>query len=195
MAKLEQLERQVRELYEGKNLDRADWADWLYSDHVFLVADEAARLAHTYGANKEIAVAAAMLHDIADAVMKRNDPEHESRSLELAATLLAASEFTTDEINQIVTDILPNHSCRDGNIPKTLEGHVMASADAIVHLASNFYPVAIEKLQTLGSTTAEITAWVTEKIERDLHTKIFFDEERKNLQKQYKAIQAHVAAL
>src|SRR3989344_9451088 len=98
MTRLEELKRRVDELYLAKNENRADWADWMYEHHVFVVADYAAELADRFGANKELAVAAGMLHDIADAVMSRENPEHEEKSMEIAAGFLRDTGFSDAEI-------------------------------------------------------------------------------------------------
>ncbi len=67
MSRIDNLEKLVRELYEARDLNRAaDWADWLYDNHVFVVADNATRLAKQLNANEELSRAAGMLHDIAD---------------------------------------------------------------------------------------------------------------------------------
>ena len=67
MNRLDILESKVRAMYDAKNPDRADWADWLADHHVFIFAENAEQLAERFGANKEYARAAAMLHDIESA--------------------------------------------------------------------------------------------------------------------------------
>ena len=44
-TKLKLVEKRVNELYSSKNETRADWADWLFENHVSIVADNATRLA------------------------------------------------------------------------------------------------------------------------------------------------------
>jgi hypothetical protein len=39
MSGIQELEESVRNLYESKILGRADWADWLYANHVFVVTN------------------------------------------------------------------------------------------------------------------------------------------------------------
>ena len=39
MNRIEILKQKVVDLYEAKNPERADWADWFYENHVFLVAE------------------------------------------------------------------------------------------------------------------------------------------------------------
>src|SRR3989344_8688997 len=105
MNRIDLLKRKVQDLYEVKNPNRADWADWLYEHHVFIVSENAGMLAQRYGANEELAMAAAMLHDIADAEMNRFDDRHEERSLEIAKTLLKESGFLENEVEVIIDAI------------------------------------------------------------------------------------------
>jgi HD superfamily phosphodiesterase len=81
--RLKNLEREVRKLYEAENANRDEWGDWLYQNHVFWVANRARELAGKYGANEELSYAAAILHDISDAVMSRFDMAAEAESLRI----------------------------------------------------------------------------------------------------------------
>ena len=175
MDRLQTLKTKVIDLYEKKNPERADWADWLYENHVFDVASTAQELARRYGAKEELAAAGGMLHDIADAVMSRFDAAHEVKSTEIATELLRASGFSEEEIDIIVNDAMKHHSCRDGQQPQTLEGQVVATADAVAHLTTNYYP---ETMKMFAAEKGEDAAkkWAAPKIERDFHEKIFFDE-------------------
>lgn len=66
MNRIELLEQKTRERYEAKHPDCADRADWPYDYHLFVVVEHAKRLSKTHGVQVNRAVAAAMLHDIAD---------------------------------------------------------------------------------------------------------------------------------
>ena len=143
MSRLAILEQNVSYLYEAKHLGRADWADWLYERHVFVVAEKTAQLSERFNADAEPAVAAAMLHDIADAVMSRFDERHTEESLRIDRELLDVSGFSTDEIRLIIDDIIAKHSCRDGTVSESLAGKVMATADALAHITTDFYFYAV----------------------------------------------------
>lgn len=72
MSNVENLESLVRNLYSSSPQQlRADWTDWLYRNHVFVVAANAKKIASLFHADPEVAFAGGMLHDIADATMKR----------------------------------------------------------------------------------------------------------------------------
>lgn len=186
MTRITQLEQFVNELYEQKNPNRADWADWLYENHVYVVADQAVKLAEKYGANAEYARAAALLHDIADSVMSRFDDNHEATSLQLARELLARSGFDDEEIRLIVDDAIRFHSCHDGHVPSSLEGKILATADSCAHLKTDFYVYAT---WAMGQTPLqEVKAYVLKKLDRDLHDKVLFDDEKADLLADYEIL-------
>ncbi len=171
MSRITQLEALVRELYEQKHEHRADWADWLYSYHVFIVADYASQLATKHRIDSELPRAAALLHDCADAVMSRFDGRHTETTYELSRSLLEKSGFTPAEITLVVDDAIAYHSCRDGHSPTSIEGKVLAVADAFAHFKTDYYLRAVEAL--LGEVSLEeCKQWVCKKIDRDYHDKI-----------------------
>lgn len=69
MKKIELLREAVQNLYKQSLPDRDEWADWLYDNHVLWVAKMSRKLAEKYDADADLAEAAALLRDIADAKM------------------------------------------------------------------------------------------------------------------------------
>jgi putative nucleotidyltransferase with HDIG domain len=188
MARVDVLSKKVRELYEAKSPNRGDWADFLYKNHVFVVADNALNLSKKYNASEELSYAAGILHDIADAVTKRNDKSHEEKSLEIARMLMSESGFKTSEIELVVGDAIRFHSCLNGEKPQSLEGKILATADALAHFKISFYEFAVKSLEK--EQPIEVTKnWVLRKIERDFNDKIFFDDEKKEAEPLYLEIQ------
>lgn len=179
------LENKVRQLYEAKHPTRTDWADWLYQHHVFIVADYANRLARQYGADSELVIAASILHDIADAVMSRFHENHAIESLSMARHFLRESGFSDEEITIIIDDAIAKHSCHDGEQPMSLEGKILATADAMAHLTTDFYIHAIWSGGTNNVGLNAIKRWATDKLNRDFHNKICFEDVKSSLQKQY----------
>lgn len=188
MTRIETLENTVRELYAAKDPNRAAWADWLAENHVFVVADHATTLAERFGADKELARAAAMLHDIADAKMSRFTDSHAEVSLEIARDLLQQTGFNEDEIKLIVDDAIRYHSCHDGEAPQSLEGKVLAAADSIAHLASDFYVFAVWIFSKDGKSIEQIKEMVQKKLDRDFHNKILFDEIKNEYRTNYEIL-------
>ncbi len=184
MSRIENLKIEVRKLYEAQNPNRADWSDWLYANHVFLVADYAKLLSKKLKVENDLAVAAALLHDIADAVVKREDTEHETKNNEIARELLLKTGFNEAEIKIIIDDALCFHGCHDNERPQTIEGKILATADGAIHLNSDFYEYA-SKERSKTSSFEEIAKWSLAKIERDYHNKICFDDVRQELTECY----------
>ena len=177
MTRIETLKQKVQDFYGATNPTREDWADWLCSNHIFIVADFAFELANRYGANAELAAAAGMLHDIADAEMSRFNPEHEERSRAIAKLLMAESDFSDSEITTVVDDAIRFHGCHGDERPASLEGKVMAAADALAHLKTDFYKHALEDKSRKESLDV-IKKWALPKLERDFTNKIAFDDVR-----------------
>lgn len=185
MSSVKKLEKKVADLYESKNPNRDDWADWLYKKHVFVVAEKAGIFSDRFGGNRNLAMAAGMLHDIADAVMRRDDSGHEEKSFSIAIEFLTDCGFTESEKEIILDDALKYHSCRNGNLPQTIEGKLMATADAVAHLSTDFYQHAI---RDKGGLSEEVKKWGLEKIDRDFNKKIFFDEVREEARADYERL-------
>lgn len=59
--------------------------------------------------------------------------------------------FSANEIDIIVDDAIEFHGCKNSELPKTLEGKIMATADALAHLKSNFYDYALEQFSKVDS--------------------------------------------
>lgn len=187
-SRIQKLEENVRALYETKSPDRADWTDWLYENYVFVVADYSQQVAENFGGNPELARAAGMLHDIADAVMKRDDPSHEVRSVEIARQLLSEGGFSEDEIRIVVDDAIRFHACHGDEQPQTLEGKAMATGDGLGHIATNFYDYGLTNMKARGDSLEQIRTWALPKIERDYREKIQYDEIREETKVDYERV-------
>lgn len=190
MSRIEKLRKKVEELYRVKNAARVEWADWMWEGHVMIVADYTEKLSERYGANPDLAVAGALLHDIADTVMGRDDPRHEAESEWIAQELLKEYGFTEEEIGIVVDDAIRFHGCHDDEKPQSLEGKILATADALAHLKTNFYDYGIQAMEERGESPEEIKRWIAEKIERDFYKKIAFEEVREEVKADYGRIKS-----
>jgi putative nucleotidyltransferase with HDIG domain len=188
VTKIQTLEKNVRRLYADKNPDRADWADWLGENHVFLVADNAAELADRFGTNGELARAGGLLHDIADATMGRFANSHEEANLEIARDLMQKTGFGKDEVTLTVDDALRYHGCQDGHIPSSIEGKILATADALAHLQTDFYLHAIWAMGKEEKSLNSVKDYVLKKNDRDFNDKILFNEIKDECRKDYERL-------
>lgn len=186
MKRIDNLRQKVHQLYTTGDAEVSDWVGWAYKNHVLVVADLAGKLAKRHNANAEFAVAGALLHDVADAVMPRKDPRHEAESLKLAAQLLQEAGYDKDEVDTVVNEIIKPHSCRE-LMPTVLEGKVVAAADGAAHFLTDFYPYFC--WQHYGAEDYEgFKAWLLEKIERDYTKKLFFKEVKEEVKPRYDAL-------
>ncbi len=187
MDKLHRLEEKVKTLYQEKDPNRAEWADWLVDNHVFVVAQNASILAKKYGGNEELARVAALLHDIADTKTQRSDAKHEELSMQMARKFMEEAGYSEVEIKLVVDDAIRYHSCYEGEHPNSLEGKILSTADSLAHLKTDFYIFATWALGR-DMTFDEIKKWTLKKIDRDLNNKIFFDEVREEVKPDYERI-------
>lgn len=187
MNRLEKLQQKVKGLYDEKEPTRADWADWMFDNHVIIVADNATKLAKRYGANEELSRVAALLHDIADAVMRRENKEHEENSLQIARELMTEVGYSEEDIKLVVDDAIRYHSCYGEEHPESMEGKILATADSIAHLTTDFYLYATSQLGQHMSID-KIKKWVLDKSNRDINNKMFFEEIREEITPDYNRI-------
>lgn len=194
MERFIKLKKKVDDIYLFSNQTNTrceEWADYLHSNHIYIVAENAKRFSEIYGANTELTMASAILHDIADAVMDRFDKAHEKKSSEIARDFLSNSGFSEEEIRIIVDDAMKYHSCHGDELPKTLEGKILATADGYTHLMSDFYPNRITKM-TEDESLEKAKNWALPKIDRDLNEKIFFDEIREEVRSRYEFLKNYI---
>ncbi|MFH1769897.1 MAG: HD domain-containing protein [Parcubacteria group bacterium] len=189
MDKLDIVKEEVEKIYTSKNPEADPWIYWGYPNHVLIVAKDAKELAKQHGANVEFVVAGALLHDIADAVMRRNKPNHEEESLKIASDILKKAEFSDEEIRTITEDIIIPHSCHD-IMPEIIEAKIVSTADSMAHLGTDFYIFIGWFPDKYLEGYDAYKDWAREKIERDYHKKIFFDDVREKLKFRYEALKS-----
>jgi putative nucleotidyltransferase with HDIG domain len=187
MQNLETLREMVERLYTSGNPDADVWADWAYPNHVLVVAGLTERLAKAHGANVELAVAGALLHDVADAVMARKSPDHEAQSLTLAEKLLRESGFSDKDTKFILTEVIKPHGCND-LMPTTLEGKVMASADGAAHFLTDFFLLFCWRHYGPKDDYQAFKAWALVKMEKHYHRKLFFEDIKREVTPRYEAL-------
>lgn len=187
MQRLDTLRQEVEQLYTAGNPDADVWIDWAYPNHVLVVADLAQRIATTHQADAELAVAGALVHDIGDAVMARKHPDHQARSLAMAADLLRKCGFNPDETDFVVNEIVKPHGCNEV-LPTTLEGKAMATADGAAHFLTDFYLVFCWRHYGPEDDYEAFKAWARPKIEKHFHTKLFFDDIKEEVAPHYEAL-------
>lgn len=103
--------------------------------HIKAVVENAAYLADKYGADKEIAVIAAWLHDIASITDYSLYEEHHIHGAEMAEEILNGFDYDKDKI-QLVKKCILNHRGSKPAEKQSAEEVCIADADAISHFDS-----------------------------------------------------------
>jgi putative nucleotidyltransferase with HDIG domain len=187
MQKLPILRQHVERLYGDHNPKADRWTDWAYTNHVVYVAKLTEKIAKQHGANVELAVAGALLHDCADAVTSRRDPDHEAKSLALAEDLLSKSGFNTKETDFIINEVIKPHGCNHV-VPTTPEGKAMATADGAAHLFTDFYTLFCWRHYGPEDDYQVYKQWVRTKLEKVFYKKLFFDDIKEEARPYYEAL-------
>lgn len=183
--RLESIKEEVKALHDQSSDECM--RTWFYNGHVALAAKNAEEIAEKVGANVEISVLAALFHDVARTWEVNDEPALMHQSLQKAEEVMKKNGYSDDEVEQVKQAILP-HSCRE-KIPETEEGKVLATADALAHLLSDFYFVLpFYGWLNAADTFEDYKRWLLEKIERDLYKKIFYSEYKEKARPKYEAM-------
>lgn len=132
--------------------------------HIKAVVENAAYLADKYGADKEIAVIAAWLHDIASITDYSLYEEHHIHGAEMAEEILNGFDYDKDKI-QLVKKCILNHRGSKPAEKQSAEEVCIADADAISHfdsVPSLFYLAYVKR----GLGIREGIDFVKNKLER-----------------------------
>lgn len=185
MDRLKVVFRKVQELYL---LADTSMGEWMWHNHVQWVANKTRELADKYGANSEEVYCAALLHDLGDSKYERGHENFDSWSWETGKAILKEAGFRKAERDEIL-EATSTHSCHPGHLPETLEGKILATADAMWHLQTSFFPVICYMNRPKGRVSyEEWQEWFKGKVERDFGSKIFFEDERKAVRADYEAL-------
>lgn len=177
---------EVNQLYSAAT---TSMGKWMWNNHVQWVANKAKKLADKYGADAEKVYCAALLHDLADCQYERGHKNFNIWSEEKGKTILLKAGFSKDDATEIIEIIIRPHSCRPGNLPTTLEGKVLATADAMFHLQTGFFPLLCYMNRPDDTKSyREWQQWFSPKIDRDFKVKIFFKDEKEECRKDYQAL-------
>lgn len=161
---------------------------WMWRNHTQWVANKANTLAGKYGADVQKVYCAALLHDLGDAKYERDHAEFDTWSWNTGKVILKKAGFRKTERDEIL-EAIRTHSCHPGHLPRTIEGKVLATADGMWHLQTNFFPVICYMHRPDNTHTyEEWQEWFQGKIARDYGVKIFFDDEREEVRPDYEAL-------
>jgi HD superfamily phosphodiesterase len=173
--KIKQLIKKECDEFMGAN-------SWFYENHL-LAAEKAAKflLGKLPKANKEVVLLGVWLHDLQR--VRNIDGDHQKIGAREAEKVLKDFGYDAKTISE-VKEVILSHSC-EHILPKTLEGKILASADAMSHYGNDFYL----RIATMGERfLEEYKEWALEKLNRDYNKKIFFPFAKKKIKSRHQAL-------
>ena len=100
--------------------------------HIRAVADNAAKLAKQFGADEEVVIIAAWLHDVASITDYNLYEEHHIHGAKMAKEILEKFDYDKEKTAQVQSCVL-NHRGSPTGVRLSLEELCVADADAISH--------------------------------------------------------------
>lgn len=186
MGKSDDVFMQVRSLYFES---QTKMGAWMWNNHVQWTADRARELAKKYGADPDKTYCAALLHDLGDSRFERDQEQFVPWSEAKGRAILLKAGFSSSDAEEIIEIIIRPHSCRAGNLPTTLEGKILSTADALFHLQTGFFPMLCFMHRPEDAKTYDVwQTWFNEKVEREFTIKLFFEEEKTAAKEDYEAL-------
>lgn len=156
--------------------------NWFYETHL-LAVEKAAKflLSKLPKADKEVIMLGVWLHDLQR--VRRIKGDHQKIGAREAEKVMKLFGYDAQVIAKVKGNIL-THSC-EKIMPKTLEGKILASADAMAHYSNDFYL----RIATLGDRNLEeYKEWALEKLSRDYNKKIFFSFAKNKIKDRHQAL-------
>lgn len=185
MEKTSRVFAEVCELYQASN---TSMGKWMWHNHTQWVASKAADLARKYGADPELTYCAALLHDLGDCKYERGHKSFDSWSTIKGRKILHHAGFEESSTAEVL-EAIRTHACRKGELPTRIEGKVLATADGLWHIQTNFFALMCYMHRPEGAATyQDWQGWFVKKIERDFTVKISFDDEKAEAKANYDAL-------
>ena len=152
---------------------------WIFPNHFDITIRFAEQLAKKYGANVEVCMLAALLHD-AGLAYKRDRADsagHEERSVEYVNEFLPKYGYSADTIKAVADAVIATEPTSEVN---TIESKVVRTADALAHIQSVHYLAKA----VFSPSWNDAIAFVERKVHAD-YSKICFEDERTKIQPIY----------
>ena len=174
MDKVAAIAKTTQEYYEKPN-PVIDWNSWVFNGHVKVVDQWVMKISEKHPCDIEKTRVAAYLHDIAYAWTSKSDPTLDEQSYAKAREILS-EHYDSPDVDFII-DVISKHGAHGGPVAEPMEARVLAAADAMAHIMSDFYiELTWSHYLFEDKTLDEYRAWVLKKIERDFTMKITFDD-------------------
>lgn len=159
---------------------------WFLDVHIFKVLQNAEWLCERFPeADQDLVRALVWLHDIIYFTDISKIEEHAGLGAVKAKEMMAAIGIGGPEA-EIVFESIACHSCKGDKLPTSLEGKILATADAMAHFSPDFYLSLLIDGKQEKRSAGEFKAYALQKLERDFNgKKIFFDFAREKIRGSY----------
>jgi len=173
---------------------------WFYKEHLLVVEKLALDLCKLYPeANQDAVALMVWFHDIGRA--HGHHQQHDLYGANYAKKILTENNFDKKFID-LVVNACKTHSCDNYGKPTSLEGKILATADAMSHFHNGFYLRIFHSWTIKDDSNADKTIGYHKlkeklfaKMDRDLNEKIFFEEAKKAMKPHYLAWQKIIKAI
>lgn len=161
---------------------------WFYEEHLLVVKKLALDLCDLYPqANRDAVILSVWFHDIGRA--HGHDENHDLYGADYARKILTKNNFDQDLI-KLVVNSCKTHSCEKNGKPESLEGKILATADALSHYHNgHFLRIFNSWSKNSDEDYHELKKKLFEKIKNDFTEKIFFTEVKQAIKPMYQAWQ------
>jgi len=156
--------------------------EWFFEEHLKIVEKHVLDILEKVpSADKEVVMLGVWLHDT-QRIRGVNAP-HQDGGAQEAKKIMSQFDYD-DNIIKKVQNIIQTHSC-DDKMPNTVEGRILATADAMAHYTSDFFL----RIAILGDRNVEeYKKWALEKIEKNYNKKISFDFAKEKIKDRHNII-------
>jgi HD superfamily phosphodiesterase len=159
---------------------------WFFEEHLKVVDKNAQWILEKVPeADREVVLLGTWLHDMQR--VRGIKMDHQAGGAQEAEKIMGEIGYDNEVIEK-VKNIILTHSC-SGKMPTTIEGRVLATADAMAHYTTDFFL----RIALLGDRTLEeYKKWALEKLEKNYNVKISFDFARDTIEDRHNTIKKFV---
>lgn len=179
--KLRLLARQAEEICR-----QDETMSWFLEAHIYKVLQNTEWLCEKLPeADKDMVRALVWLHDIIYFTDISKIDAHAGLGAVKAREMMDAIGICGSEA-EIIFEAIACHSCKGDKLPASLEGKILATADAMAHFSPDFYLSLLIDGKQEKCSVSEFKAYALQKLERDFNgKKIFFDFAREKIRASY----------
>ncbi len=171
---------------------RDETMSWFLEAHVFKVLKNAEWLCEKFPeADQDMVRALVWLHDIIYFTDISKIDAHAGLGAVKAREMMAEIGISGTKA-EIIFEAIASHSCKGDKLPTSLEGKILATADAMAHFSPDFYLSLLIEGKQEKQSVAEFKQFALQKLERDFNgKKIFFEFAREKVRDTYEIMKKY----